>query len=115
VHKLTQNGRERIYLLRRKLATAGIGVLLCVMGYHAVFGANGLMVYQQKRREYSRLQQQIQSLRQQNGAMEQQIKAFKTDPKTIEKEARERLRYARPGEVVYTLQTTQPTPTTDKK
>ena len=106
VHKLIQSGRKRIYLLRRKLATAGIGVLLCVMGYHVVFGANGLVVYQQKRKEYSQLQQQIQSLQQQNGAMEQQIKAFKTDPKTIEKEARERLRYARPGEFVYTVPTT---------
>jgi len=35
--------------------------------------------------------------------MEQEIKALKNDPKTIEKEARERLRYARPGEVVYTF------------
>ncbi len=113
--KLIQNGRERIYLLRRKLATAAIGVLLCVMGYHVVFGANGLMVYQQKRKEYSQLQQQIQSLQQQNGAMEQQIKAFKTDPKAIEKEARERFGYARPGEFVYTLPKTQPPSSSDKK
>ena len=35
--------------------------------------------------------------------MEQEIKALKNDPKTIEKEARERLHYTRPGEVVYTL------------
>jgi cell division protein FtsB len=109
VNRLIQSGRERIYYLRRKLATAGIGVLLCAMGYHVVFGANGLMVYQQKRREYRQLQQQIESLQQQNGAMEQQIKAFKTDPKAIEKEARERFRYARPGEVVYTLPTAPPT------
>jgi cell division protein FtsB len=115
MHKLIQNGRERVYQLRHKLATAGVAVLLCVMSYHVVFGANGLMVYRQKRREYSQLQQQIQSLQQQNGVMEQQIKAFKTDPKAIEKEARERLRYARPGEVVYTLPTTQPAPSADKK
>jgi cell division protein FtsB len=114
VQKLIQSVRERIYLLRRKLATAGIGVLLCVMSYHVVFGANGLMVYQQKRKEHGQLQQQIQSLQQQNGAIEQQIKAFKTDPKAIEKEARVQLHYARPGEVVYTLPT-QPAPPADKK
>ncbi len=106
--KLIQSGREKVYGLRRKLATAGIGVLLCVLGYHVMFGANGLMVYQQKRTEYNQLQQQIQSLQQQNDAMEQKIKAFKTDPKTIEKEARERLHYARPGEVVYTVPTASP-------
>ncbi len=108
MNQLIQSGRDRLYLLRRKLATAGIGVLLCVMGYHVVFGANGLMVYQQKRSEYNQLQQQIQSLQQQNGTMEQQIKAFKTDPKAIEKEARERLHYARPGEVVYTVPAAPP-------
>jgi len=98
-----QSGREQLYRLRHKLAAAGIGVLLCVVGYYAVFGANGLMDYQQKRRESRELDRQIKSLQQQNGGMEQEIKALKTDPKTIEKEARERLRYARPGEVVYTV------------
>ena len=68
-----------------------------------MFGANGLMDYQQKRRESRELDRQIKALQQQNGGMEQEIKALKNDPKTIEKEARERLRYARPGEVVYTV------------
>lgn len=98
-----KNGREQLYRLRHKLAAAGIGVLLCVVGYYAVFGANGLMDYQQKRQESRELDRQIKVLQHQNDGMEQEIKALKTDPKTIEKEARERLRYARPGEVVYTV------------
>ena len=104
-----------MYNLRRKLATAAIGMLLCVVGYHAVFGANGLMVYQQKRRESQDLERQIKVLQQQNGSMEQEIKALKNDPQTIEKEARERLRYARPGEFVYTLPATPVAPVHDKK
>jgi cell division protein FtsB len=108
-------GRELLYNLRRKLATAGISILLCVVGYHAVFGANGLMVYQQKRRESHDLERQIKGLQQQNGSMEQEIKALKNDPQTIEKEARERLRYARPGEFVYTLPATPIAPAHDKK
>ncbi|HEY2170859.1 MAG TPA: septum formation initiator family protein [Candidatus Angelobacter sp.] len=98
-----KSGREHLYRLRHKLAATGIGILLCVVGYYAVFGANGLMDYNQKRRESRELDRQIKALQQQNGGMEQEIKALKTDPKTIEKEARERLRYARPGEVVYTV------------
>jgi cell division protein FtsB len=113
LEKIT-GSREWLYNLRRKLATAGIGVLLCVVGYHAVFGANGLMVYQQKRRESQDLERQIKLLQQQNGNTEQEIKALKSDPKTIEKEARERLRYARPGEFVYTLPAPV-TPTREKK
>ena len=94
---------NRLYHSRRKLATGAVGCLAFLMAWHVIFGANGLMIYQQKRHEYHQLQQQIQSLEQQNHNMEQQIKALKTDPQTIEKEAREHLRYARPGEVVYTL------------
>ncbi len=112
---MLNGGREWFYRLRRKLATAGIGVVLCVVGYHAVFGANGLMVYQQKRREARELDRQIKVLQQQNGGMEQEIKALKNDPKTIEKEARERLRYARPGEVVYTLPAAPVAPAQEKK
>jgi cell division protein FtsB len=97
------SGRELLYRMRHKLAAAGIGVLLCVVGYYAIFAANGLVDYQQKRRESRELDQQIKELQQQNGGMEKEVKALKSDPKTIEKEARERLRYARPGEVVYTL------------
>jgi cell division protein FtsB len=89
---------------RHRLATVGVIVLMCFLGYHVVFGANGLFVYQKKRQESRQLQQEIQNLQQQNGGLEQRIKSLKSDPQAIEKEARERLKYARPGEVVYTLQ-----------
>jgi cell division protein FtsB len=101
--KKIRSGREQLYRLRHKLAATGIGILLCVVGYFAVFGANGLVEYQQKRRESRELDRQIKALQQQNGGIEREIKALKNDPQTIEKEARERLRYARPGEVVYTV------------
>jgi cell division protein FtsB len=112
---MLQGGRELLHRGRRKLATAAIGILLCVIGYYAVFSANGLLDYQQKRRESQELDRQIKALQQQNGGMEQVIKALKNDPKTIEKEARERLRYARPGEVVYTLPAAPVAPAQEKK
>jgi cell division protein FtsB len=113
--ELVKRGRELAFRSRHKLATAFIGILLCVVGYYAVFSANGLMDYQQKRRESQELDQQIKQLQQQNGGMEQTIKALKNDPQTIEKEARERLRYVRPGEVIYTLPTTAVAPAQEKK
>jgi cell division protein FtsB len=82
--------------------------LACLMAWHVVFGANGVMVYAQKRKEQRELNRQIESLRQQNDSLNQRIKALKNDPQTIEKEAREKLRYARPGEVVYTLPANKP-------
>ncbi len=35
--------------------------------------------------------------------MRQQIERLKSDPDAIEREAREKLHYAKPGEVIYTL------------
>jgi len=66
--KLIQSGGERTY---GRLATAGIFVLVCVLGYHVIFGANGLMVYQQKRYESRELERQIKALQQQNAEIEQ--------------------------------------------
>jgi cell division protein FtsB len=115
VLKMAKDGKDLLEGLRGKLATAGIVLLLCVVGYHAVFGANGLLVYEQKRRESQELDRQIKALQQQNNGMELENKALKNDPQTIEKEARERLRYARPGEFVYTLPAAPVTPVQQKK
>jgi cell division protein FtsB len=94
---------------RRLLATAAVGVLGLMLGFHIAFGQNGMISYFQKRDESRKLQQQIVDLQQENARISKQIDSLKTDPKTIEREAREQLRYARPGEVIYTLpQATNP-------
>jgi cell division protein FtsB len=95
--------QARALAARRRLATVSVGALIIFLGYHVIFGANGLLVYRQKRQQSREIQQQIQNMQQQNAILEKQIKALKSDPQAIEKEARESLHYARPGEVVYTL------------
>ncbi len=94
---------EAIYRGRRKLATAGVGLLAVLLAYHVVFGANGMVAWEHKRAEYRQLQQQIEDLQKQNQQLAEHIKALKSDPEAIEKEAREQLRYARPGEVIYVM------------
>lgn len=94
-----------VYATRRKLGTAAVAVLTLWMFAHVMFGPNGMIVYQRKRSEYHKLQQDIHSLQQENQRYSEQIKALKSDPKAIEKAAREELRYARPGEVVYVVPT----------
>jgi|SRR5215475_9467373 cell division protein FtsB len=90
-----------IFTLRRRIATGGILVLTAWLFLHIVFGANGMVVYKQKRAQIDDLQKQVNSLQQENQSYSEQIKSLKTDPKAIEKEAREALHYTRPGEVVY--------------
>lgn len=103
MQKIFQISAAWIVRSRRKLATLGAGLLACLLAYHVVFGANGLVQYEQKRKEFRQVQERNRSLEQQNQELEKQNQALKTDPQAIEKEAREQLRYARPGEVVYTL------------
>jgi cell division protein FtsB len=89
------------YAVRRRIATGAIAVFSVWFFVHVMFGANGMVVYRQKRTEYQNLQREIGGLQQENERFTQQIKSLQTDPKAIEKEAREQLHYARPGEVIY--------------
>jgi cell division protein FtsB len=92
---------ELLYGIRRRLATAAVGALTVWLFVHVMFSANGMMAYKQKRVDIEQLRKEVESLQRENDAYTQQIKALKSDPQTIEKEAREQLHYARPGEVVY--------------
>ena len=85
----------------RRLGTIASVLLIVAILLHAMFGANGMVVYRQKRTELQSLQSEVERLRKENNQYVEQIRSLKSDPAAIEKEAREQLRYARPGEVVY--------------
>jgi cell division protein FtsB len=91
----------RVYVLRRRIATITVAVLAGLLFVHVMFGVNGMIVYKQKRMEYESLQKRIMQEQQENDLYTQKIQGMKTDEKSIEKEAREQLHYARPGEYVY--------------
>jgi cell division protein FtsB len=91
----------QVYLLRRRVATITVMVLAVSLFVHVMFGANGMVVYKQKRSEYESLQKRIGQEQKENELYTERIQGLKTDEKAIEKEAREQLRYVRPGEYVY--------------
>jgi cell division protein FtsB len=91
----------RVFALRRRIATITVTLLACLLFVHVMFGANGMIVYKQKRMEYESLQKRIAQEKKENDLYTQRIQGLKTDEKAIEKEAREQLRYLRPGEYVY--------------
>ena len=92
---------EKVYAIRRRAATGAVVVVAIWIFVHAMLGANGVTVYRAKRAEYQDLQKQISQMQKENDAYSQQVSELKSDPKRIEKEAREQFHYARPGEVVY--------------
>jgi cell division protein FtsB len=85
----------------RRLGTAGALILIAILLLHAMFGANGMVVYRQKRSEMQSLQSEVDRLQKENDLHADQIRSLKSDPAAIEKEAREQLRYVKPGEYIY--------------
>lgn len=90
-----------LYHSRRRLATAGVILVTAWLSLHVLFGANGMVVYRQKRAEYQQLEKTHRDLQAENDLYTSRVKRLNDDPKMLEKEAREQLRYARPGEIIY--------------
>jgi cell division protein FtsB len=79
-------------------------VLVCIaLLVHEIFGRHGFLALRQEKKEMESLRQQIQQLQRENGQLEKRIKELQSDPKAIERLAREQMRLARPGEIIYTL------------
>jgi len=70
---------------------------------HVVNGKNGLTVWHGKRAEDQQLQKEINKLQQENAQLRQHVEQLKSDPDAIEHEAREKLHYAKPNEVIVAM------------
>jgi len=77
--------------------------LAALLMWHVINGKHGLSVWHQKRAEDRELQREIKDVELENAQLKQSIDRLKSDPDAIEHEAREKLHYAKPGEVIYTL------------
>jgi cell division protein FtsB len=105
---------ERSRLGWRKVATGAAALLAISMGYHVIFGQNGLTVYQQKRQDAQSLDNQLHSLQRENDLLKGHVDRLQSDPNAIEHQAREELHYTRPGEVIVYMPTTASGTTTAK-
>lgn len=85
----------------RRLGTAAAALLTLGLLLHALLGANGMVVYRQKHAELESLQSDVNRLQKENEDYAERIRALNSDPKAIEREAREQLHYTKPGEFVY--------------
>ncbi|MGA2217789.1 MAG: septum formation initiator family protein [Terracidiphilus sp.] len=82
------------------VVAVGLALLLT---WHVINGKDGLQVWHQKRAEDQQLRKEIDDLQHENARLRDHIERLKSDPDAIEHEAREKLHYAKPGEVIYTL------------
>jgi cell division protein FtsB len=98
----------------RVVGTVASAVLIVAILVHAIFGTNGMVVYQQKRAEMQALQAEVDRLQKENALKADGIKQLKSNPAAIEKEAREQLHYSRKGEVVFVTPEAPPKPATGR-
>jgi cell division protein FtsB len=96
--------------LRRKAATLASIIALIALLVGALFGDRGLLHLIDQRHRAEALAHEIEDLQAENARLATEIAALRSDPRAIERLAREELGLARPGETVFLVR--EPGPVT---
>lgn len=89
--------------LRKKAATLASILALIALVVGSLFGDGGILHLVAQRERAAALGREIEELRAENRRLAQEILALRTDPRAIERLAREELGLARPGETVFLI------------
>ena len=87
-----------------------LGLFVLALMVHDVFGAHGFVAMRRTQNEIEKVRKDIDRLNLENIQLGEQVKALKTDPRLIEKIAREELQHAKPGEVIIRIPQSQQPP-----
>ena len=92
----------------RQHGRAILGLFILALVVHDVFGAHGFIAMRRTQSEIDKVKKDLDRLNKENAELGDQVKALKTDPRLIEKIAREDLQRARPGEIIIRIPQSQP-------
>ena len=98
--KRAMDWTQRVWRPTGTVVAVGLALLLM---WHVVNGKNGLTVWHQKRSEDQQLRKEIKHLEEENAQLRRHVEHLKSDPDAILHEARERLHYAKPNEVIVAM------------
>jgi cell division protein FtsB len=88
-----------------------LGLFVLALFVHDIFGPHGFIAMKRTQNEIQRVQKDLDRLNKENVELGDQVRALKTDPRLIEKIAREDLQRAKPGEIIIRIpQSQQPAP-----
>lgn len=94
------SAEEKIRSLLQHYGRGLLGLLIAVMIVHDVFGTHGFLAMRRTQGEIKKVKADLDQLSKENATLEQEVKDLKTDPRLIEKIARDDLGLARPGEII---------------
>ncbi len=86
--------------MRKKIVLLGIACLLLIMIVTALFGKKGVMDLRRSRRSLAAREERIRELEAERDRLQAEIQRLESDPRAVEKAAREKLGLAAPGEKV---------------
>ena len=109
---LRQRALEWVQHGWRSAGTVFAVMLALALAWTVINGHHGLSSWYQQRNQEKQLKHEIDDLQRENARLRNHVDRLKTDPDAIEHEAREKLHYAKPGEVIYTLPPDPPSPPT---
>jgi cell division protein FtsB len=91
---------EKIRSVLKRNTRVLLGVLVLVLVVHDVFGTHGYLAMRRTENEIKKVQADLEQLNKQNLDLAQEVKELKTDPRIIERIAREELGLAKDGEYI---------------
>jgi cell division protein FtsB len=97
-----ERGRSEAGLRRKAVTLTSILVFIALV-VGSLFGDRGVLHLMAEREQAARLEGKVVALREENKRLAASIAALKTDPRAIEKLAREELGLAKKGETVFVL------------
>jgi cell division protein FtsB len=87
----------------RQNARQILGLALFALLVHDVFGPHGFIAMRRTQKEIEQIREQIGKVNDENKALTDQVNSLKSDPKSIERIAREEMGLARPGELIFKI------------
>jgi cell division protein FtsB len=87
----------------RQNARQILGLALFALLVHDVFGPHGFIAMRRTQKEIEQIREQIGKVNDENKTLTEQVNSLKTDPKSIERIAREEMGLARPGELIFKI------------
>ena len=100
IASLKKPAREKDLPFLRQYGGALLGLLLFALVVHDIFGTHGYLAMRRTQQEIKKVRTHIQQLQKENVQLEEEVKDLKSDPRKIEKIARDELGLAKPGEII---------------
>ena len=105
---MAREERQGDVSLRRKAATLASIIALVALVVGSLFGDRGLLQLMDQRQRAEALAGEIEELQAENARLAAEIAALRSDPRAIERLAREELGLVRAGETVFLIRDAEP-------